>query len=620
MSTKTNFKRIALIAVASLGLGVLSSVPTQAAVNADTLTIKNTNGVTTSEFAVANGDTITAQTSARAILSFLPGTATADSLTITASLVSAPTGNTALPYMAVAETTSANLLVRDSVTVYAKGNGGDPAPLSNSGIDATVVQPNARATCRGLVNATVSTCTLNVYLGKGSATAGPTVAGTYTVKLTVTNADGTTPAAASPTLTFVVASASVGTTSGTAYITSTNPTNTLSTDDLASPIVTKAVSTSPKAWIKVTQSTPSTANESVTATITGPGTLGSGASNTAAATGRSILVKNGDTITVWADGTAGDATITLVGATSGYKWPNKIVTFTGTAIAKLEVKAENPVINATGGSATEAISVKAFDSDGKQISSPTIYVLSSDQTKISDNYVSCTAGFSVTDKTSYCSLTAVGAGTSKITAHTHTAAGTLQGDGVTTTKVVSNEVSIRVGSVSPASFSLSLDKATYAPGEKATLTVTPLDASGLPVAGVAGAANTFANGVYASFFATGGITSDYATYTGSETTTAVYLNVSPVTGKRAFTIYMPLQPSTITFKASAGSLFSAVYVNQTGALTGTPVSVKATIVGNTEAAAALAAVNALAVTVASLKTLITTLTNLVLKIQKKVKA
>jgi len=619
MSTKTNFKRIALIAVASLGLGILSSVPSQAGVNADTLTIKNTNGVTTSEFAVANGDTITAQTSARAVLSFLPGTATADSLTITASLVSAPTGNTALPYMAVAETTSANLLVRDSVTVYAKGNGGDPAPMSNSGIDATVVQPNARATCRGLVNATVSTCTLNVYLGKGGSTAGPTVAGTYTVKLTIGNLDGTTPNAASATLTFVVASASVGTTSGTAYITSTNPTATLSTDDLTAPIVTKAVSTSPKAWIKVTQSTPTTANESVTATITGPGTLGSGG-NDAAATGRSILVKNGDTITVWADGTAGEATISLTGVTSGYKWPSKTVTFTGTAIAKLVIAAENPVIAATGGSEDDAISVQAFDSDGKQISAPTIYVLSSDQTKISDNYVSCTAGWAAAYKASYCTLTAVGAGTSKITVSTHAAASVYQGDGVTTTKVTSNEVSIRVGSVTAASFSLSLDKATYAPGEKATLTVTPLDAAGLPVAGVYGAANTNANGAYATFFATGGITSDYATYTGSDTTTAVYLNVSPVTGKKAFTIYMPLQASTITFKASAGSHFSAVYQNNTGALTGTPVSVSAKVTANTEAAAALAAVNALAVTVASLKTLITTLTNLVLKIQKKVKA
>ena len=614
MSTKTNFKRIALIAVASLGLGILSSVPSQAAVNADSLTIKNTNGVTTSEFAVANGDTITAQTSARAVLSFLPGTATADSLTITASLVSAPTGNTALPYMAVAETTSANLLVRDSVTVYAKGNGGDPAPMSNSGIDATVVQPNARATCRGLVNAVVSTCTLNVYLGKGSSTAGPTVAGTYTVKLTVTNADGTTPAAVSPTLTFVVASASVGTTSGTAYISSNNPA-TLSTDDLTTPIVTKAVSTSPKAWIKVTQSTPSTANESVTATITGPGTLGSGG-NDAAATGRSILVKNGDTITVWADGTAGDATITLVGATSGYKWNTKTVTFTGTAIAKLVIAAENPVIAATGGSEDDAISVQAFDSDGKQISAPTIYVLSSDQTKISDNYVSCTAGWYAPYAASYCSLTAVAAGTSKITVSTHAAASVYQGDGVTTTKVTSNEVSIRVGSVTAASFSLSLDKATYAPGEKATLTVTPLDASGLPVAGT----YLDGNATYAGFFTTGGITSDYATYSGSDTTTATFLAPSTATGVKKFTVYMPLQSSTITFKASAGTHFSAVYQNNTGALTGTPVSVSAKVTANTEAAAALAAVNALAVTVASLKTLITTLTNLVLKIQKKVKA
>ena len=599
MSTKTNFKRIALIAVASLGLGILSSVPSQAAVNADSLTIKNTNGVTTSEFAVANGDTITAQTSARAVLSFLPGTAIADSLTITASLVTSPTGNTALPYMSVAETTSANLLVRDSSTVYAKGNGGDPAPMSNSGINATVVQPNARATCRGLVNATISTCTLDVYLGKGSATAGPTVAGTYTVKLTIGNLDGTTPNAAAATLTFVVASASVGTTSGTAYISSANPA-TLSTDDLTTPVVTKAISsTTPKAWIKVTQSTPTTANESVTATITGPGTLGSGASNTAAATGRSILVKNGDTITVWADGTAGEATITLTGATSGYKWNTKTVTFTGTAIAKLVIAAENPVISATGGSTTDAI-----------------YVLSSDQTKISNNYVSCTAGWVAAYKASYCDLTPVGAGTAKITVSSHTASGTLQGDGVTTTKVTSNEVSVRVGSVTAASFSMSLDKATYAPGEKATLTVTPLDASGLAVAGT----YLDGNATYAGFFTTGGITSDYATYTGSDTTTATFLAPSTVTGVKKFTVYMPLQSSTITFKASAGSHFSAVYQNKTGAVTGTPVSVSAKVTANTEAAAALAAVNALAVTVASLKTLITTLTNLVLKIQKKVKA
>ena len=41
MSTKTNFKRIALVAVAALGLGVLSSVPSNAAVSGLTVTVTN---------------------------------------------------------------------------------------------------------------------------------------------------------------------------------------------------------------------------------------------------------------------------------------------------------------------------------------------------------------------------------------------------------------------------------------------------------------------------------------------------------------------------------------------------------------------------------------------------
>ena len=46
MSTKTNFKRIALVAVAALGLGVLSSVPSQATVSG-TPTVTVTNGSAT---------------------------------------------------------------------------------------------------------------------------------------------------------------------------------------------------------------------------------------------------------------------------------------------------------------------------------------------------------------------------------------------------------------------------------------------------------------------------------------------------------------------------------------------------------------------------------------------
>jgi len=615
MSTKTNFKRIALVAVASLGFGLLSAAPSNSAVNADTLTIKNTAGTTTSAITVANGETITVASSATATMTWLPGTQPTDSVTLVAALVSAPTGATALPYMSLRETTSSIVTTGfpGFGTAVELGNGRD---TPGSGDD--VVSPNQIVTCAPRVSAVVSSCVFDVYLGKGSATAGPTVAGAYVVTVKAANRDGSASNAGTATITFTVGAATVSTTSGTAYMTGTvTGSVTMSTEDLIPVMATKAVSTSPKALIKVTQVTPSTANESVTATITGPGTLGSG-TNTAAATGRSILVKNGDTITVWADGTGGVATITLVGSTSGYNFGTKTITWTGTSIAKIVATALAPVVSATGGSASLATYVQAFDSEGKQIYSPTLYMISSDLTKISNNYTSCTAGWDATDLVTYCGVTAVSAGTSDITFSSHTASGTYQGDGVTTTKVTSNAVKIRVGSITAASFKMSFDKATYGPGEKATLTVTPLDAAGLPVAGVYGASNSNGNAAYANFFTTGGITTDYAFYTGSDTTTATFLNPSYATGVKTFTVYMPLQGSKLTVKASAGAHFGADYQTKTGATTGTPVSATATVA--TEGAAALAAVTALATTVASLKTLITTLTNLVLKIQKKVKA
>jgi hypothetical protein len=85
----TTIKRIALVAVAALGLGVLSVVPSNAANQGDTLTLSATTG--TQE----TSDTATAG-SATATLSFL-ASAAGDSMSVTASLVSFPVGNTKLP-------------------------------------------------------------------------------------------------------------------------------------------------------------------------------------------------------------------------------------------------------------------------------------------------------------------------------------------------------------------------------------------------------------------------------------------------------------------------------------------------------------------------------------------
>ena len=100
----------------------------------------------------------------------------------------------------------------------------------------------------------------------------------------------------------------------------------------------------------------------------------------------------------------------------------------------------------------------------------------------------------------------------------------------------------------------------------------------------------------------------------SDTTTAASFSTAvsststdPV---KSYTIYMPSNGGTVTLTATGGIALPAAG----------QVKVTATATVTDSGAAALAAVTALATTVASLKTLITTLTNLVLKIQKKVKA
>jgi hypothetical protein len=123
--------------------------------------------------------------------------------------------------------------------------------------------------------------------------------------------------------------------------------------------------------------------------------------------------------------------------------------------------------------------------------------------------------------------------------------------------------------------------------------------------------------------ATGGIsTASALTFAGSTTTadslTAVSITTSATTsstsgakaGSMQYTVYMPTSGGTVTISATGGSSLPVAG----------RVAVTASATVTDSGAAALAAVNALATTVASLRTLITTLTNLVLKIQKKVKA
>jgi hypothetical protein len=211
-----------------------------------------------------------------------------------------------------------------------------------------------------------------------------------------------------------------------------------------------------------------------------------------------------------------------------------------------------------------------------------------------------------------CPVTGNASGTAKLKVSNYATAA-LATAAASGAEVTSNEVSVVVNTAIAATVKLEFDKATYAPGERARIYVTPLDSTGK-----APAVTTYAN-----LLAAGGIsTANALTFAGSTTTadslTAVSITTSATSsstsgaraGSAMYTVYMPVAGGTVTLSATGGTTLPLA------ARVATTASATITDSG----AAALAAVTALATTVASLKTLITTLTNLVLKIQKKVKA
>jgi hypothetical protein len=232
-------------------------------------------------------------------------------------------------------------------------------------------------------------------------------------------------------------------------------------------------------------------------------------------------------------------------------------------------------------------------------------------TVISDSGTAC--AYNSTLGYNLCPLTGLKAGTATITLRD-------LGTGTTSGAILSNAITVRVATATPATIKMAFDKATYSPGERAFLTVTAVDAAG----------NSVAPGTLATLLASGGFTSSAslsnlyytgATQTALPSSTEVVLqhyvkSVSPNnwqdSTEPAFIIAMnmPTGGSTVSITATGGTAVASAG----------RVAVTATAAITDSGAAALAAVTALATTVASLKTLITTLTNLVLKIQKKVKA
>ncbi|ASY14023.1 hypothetical protein A1sIA53_00230 [Candidatus Planktophila dulcis] len=614
MSTKTTFKRIALVAVAALGLGVLSVAPSSATVITHTLAI---DGAT---------DTAVAGETATAVLtqSVLTG-ANFDSVTVTAALTTKPTSGAATPY----------LNIYDSST----GDGSTPVVLSTSNF-ATATGSTGSASASKGVNAT---WTLGLY--------NPTVAGTYVVTVyTTPSAGGAAPAQVAAVsqivLTWTVTVTAASTTSlGNSTATVRSGVSALSTGTLEgtdSAVVASKSATAAAAavvWVRLKNAS-NTANESITAVITGNGYI---SASTTRGTSTALTIANGTVgsatgvgVYVFSNGTAGTATLTL--STPSLALGTKTFTFSGAA-AKVAV-ATDPIAS-TIGRTTAAYNnankfyVKVTDANGTAVAglSAGSFVATSSNTLA---VASASVGADDSDGLYPVSfVTASGATSGAKATITVKYPDPAVTTGTTYLTAVTQDVTLG-GAV--AKEVISFDKTSYSPGEQMIITITATDASGNPTADGRTAPALSSNKTIQ------GLANVATTYTGGKAD-----SVSRDSDGSVLVSYRVYAPATSgEFKVTAtGTDALATQISATATVAdaaqdaATDAANEATDAANAATDAALAAADAadaataaaqdasdavaalsatVAKLVASLKAQITSLTNLVIKIQKKVRA
>jgi hypothetical protein len=374
--------------------------------------------------------------------------------------------------------------------------------------------------------------------------------------------------------------------------------------------VAMTASTTPVAVIRVSLADASNvktyANESVTITTT-VGTVGTAA--VGGSIGKSVVFNysagaNGTDFGIFADGTAGSATITI--STASVTFPAKTVTFFSTTSSKIvATKALNTL---SVGSNANAVLGKATDANanvvGADATSTGVYAYSSNTAVVSDSGTACT--YDSTYQIHKCALTGVAAGTAKITLRNSSTAGTAS------TVNSAETIEVTVNANAAATLKMEFSKTTYAPGEKGYLIISALDSAGKAVGPQALTSLLNAAGISRTAVFTGTEpTWTTTSYTLAANNALIGSSITTADAASVLTVYMPYSGGSVSVSATAGTSLPA-------AAQATKVTATATVTDS--GAAALAAVNALATTVASLRTLITTLTNLVLKIQKKVKA
>ena len=338
MSTKTTIKRLALVTVAALGLGVLTVAPSSAAPQADSLTLAATKATAT----------VGTAASVNVTLAFSQETSS-DTMTLTLGYVSAPAG------FGTGEVMFTN-----------------PATAVTTDLPAGVTTDTNTASARVAKISAPTTAYVNKTL---AVTLTPTKAGVYVIR--VTPADGAaTPAAISSvaqTITFTVSAKTVGKSS--AFIGS-SPTATATAD--ATIAVTSAASTTAIGRIDVASIYGTTGNETASAadapSVVVATTKGLVSATNAYVSGlKSVTTAAGTdadpSYWVFSNGDVGAASITIT--VGGVLLATKTLTFKGPATTLVATATGATGFTGVGAGKTTTLTITATDSAaGAAISIP----------------------------------------------------------------------------------------------------------------------------------------------------------------------------------------------------------------------------------------------------------
>jgi len=580
MSTKTTFKRIALVAVASLGFGMLSAAPSQAAgMLADTL-VNATDGSAT----VASTATVGSGTAATAKIVWSGVAATsADTATVTGTIISIPATSGAFAITTAATTGFAvdpNVNAGSTVTsgvVTTAGAAGrvtkyitasftpDVAGVYTITLKATGGVNNQSVTwtvtASGVPAATAEASTVAMYskaLNGGGGVPGttPNIKADYeylryslgAANKTLDEALETLVAAgpASGVFSEPIAAANAGDVVGSGIVHLSNKTILAANSAVAVPLT---VTISGRGYVSVG---------------VGSTTFGTTVTETAAAGYTPFGDPSGygriKYFSVKSDGTTGPATITV--SALGVELGTIDMVFTGPAasIALATGTSTKLSKNYIGYGETATVTINSLDAAGN-IRSATGITYTTTDTDLTGTIASATVSGNV--------VTVTGGLVSGAVTWTVT-------DGVRTTTFVTNTTKRTAETVT-----IAMANATgtaIKPGELVTVTITATDKDGSPVAN--GSRDLFAAALTTNLQVNGSTL---------PTTGAVAL----VDGKKTYTFYAPSTPGTLLLSAKEGAAVNYVVTN--GAALARTVSATAVIYDAAKAATDEAAVLAAAV-------------------------